>query len=1402
MRRRKLRISAQGRSISKILSLVLLSSLVQIISSPSAYAADVTLTYDANVTQHQTGVISAGSVPNSSVFAQNTNVTVSANSGNLTRQGFTFGGWNTLPTGLGTNYAAGSGNFTIAANTTLYANWLIPLAARLIGSTGSISTLKNTNNISNYAGCNTGLSGITSDGTRIYFRSSSATNSICIVSLDGTFISRQIVTSAGGAPLLSEIPTDNRDLTFSSGCIWVRATGQTENSALYCISISDWTMRPVATPTGKGLLVGSFWLYGNLIDFPDGRIGAVSAASPNPGLLGTNFGGANGNTAISCPSGMYCKVLRLYTPSRTGAEVILTFSEDIVLADTVADGTNVDGASGWPNDDHGIATDGTYLYQTKYNSGYKVWALRSGVPSYIVFNGSNSGSTSCGAGTAASATGISPSFCAINKPTAESTTATMTNATFFGRNHVTNQYVMGDYGSNKFYISAGVAPPAGPGSDKTITFTTAVAVNLKYGSTTSATYSVNRTLGSESSPNLTGTISYETVTSTACNVNSSTGLVTMLRATGTCQVRVKLASDAFYSDTSSVVVAITPAKADTLTVTASAVNMTYNGNSQTIPYNYSISGLKFSDTVTALSYAYSGTANSGSLTLGTSSITSAGTYTITPSAASISNSDSYTAISYVTGALTVNRATRTITGSAAGTVKYGSKETVTVTTSPSSNLDGALSFSAGSSTACSVVSGTGVISMNRAAGTCSIVPTIAQGANYFAATGGSVAVTPATADALILTADSKTRVFTGSPVVVDPTYSISGLIGSDTVTVTYVYAGVDNAGLGFSLNATTRTNAGTYSIVPSLSMANADSYTAPAIIVNGTLTIDRAARTLSPSSYSKTDLKYGESATVLSNVSSPSSNSDGSFIYTVGSGCEINSSTGAITATSSSGTCSQTTTISRGANYETATAESLTFNLSKADTLTVTTATPAALTYTGSPAVVSPAISVSGLVANESASGATFTFSRTPTCATGGTCQIGDTGPGGGKVFYISGSTINAVSGVSAGGIYLEMAPATFGKDLHKWCLGPTNPNTTLFGAVATAIGTGASNTKIMIDNCSGGAGFEAANLTLGGKSDWFLPSFSELVEIYGQREMLGLGSGQAAAGYVYWSSTEYDYMITASLVPWAGVGGQNKDQATPYLPIRAFSATVSAYSSSTAPTNAGSYVITPSSLTLANSASIDNYVAVTYQTATLTVNKASQLPFTNYTTLSGIFGSNFIVYKFGGSGDGEETFTVTNGTATGCALNGTVLTVTTAGSCVITATKLTSENYLQAESTFTVFIYVFVAAPAAPVSTTPTQIAIAPSNAWSTSATAKPKISGISPSSGPVGTVVTITGTDLNGVDTVRVGLKNLTSIVGISPTSVTGVIPVGASSGPIFVSNSLGGGVLFSGFTVTTGP
>ncbi len=75
-----------------------------------------TVTYNAN---GSTG----GSVPASSNHASSTTVTVASNSGSLAKTNYTFGGWNKNNDASGTNYAAGSGTFTISGNTTLYAKW-------------------------------------------------------------------------------------------------------------------------------------------------------------------------------------------------------------------------------------------------------------------------------------------------------------------------------------------------------------------------------------------------------------------------------------------------------------------------------------------------------------------------------------------------------------------------------------------------------------------------------------------------------------------------------------------------------------------------------------------------------------------------------------------------------------------------------------------------------------------------------------------------------------------------------------------------------------------------------------------------------------------------------------------------------------------------------------------------------------------------------------------------------------------------------------------------------------------------------------------------------------------------------------------------------------------------------
>jgi hypothetical protein len=88
------------------------------------------------------------------------------------------------------------------------------------------------------------------------------------------------------------------------------------------------------------------------------------------------------------------------------------------------------------------------------------------------------------------------------------------------------------------------------------------------------------------------------------------------------------------------------------------------------------------------------------------------------------------------------------------------------------------------------------------------------------------------------------------------------------------------------------------------------------------------------------------------------------------------------------------------------------------------------------------------------------------------------------------------------------------------------------------------------------------------------------------------------------------------------------------------------------------------------------------------------------------------------------------------------------------------------------------------------------------TVSTPPPTISSFTPTSGPAGTTVSITGTGFTGASSVTFGGVPATNLTLNSDTSITATVPSGATTGPIAVTTPGGTGTSTATFTLTTPP
>ena len=171
---------------------------------------------------------------------------------------------------------------------------------------------------------------------------------------------------------------------------------------------------------------------------------------------------------------------------------------------------------------------------------------------------------------------------------------------------------------------------------------------------------------------------------------------------------------------------------------------------------------------------------------------------------------------------------------------------------------------------------------------------------------------------------------------------------------------------------------------------------------------------------------------------------------------------------------------------------------------------------------------------------------------------IGDTGPGGGIIYYVGTFTMTGIGTCH----YLEASPAdltggTGSQATMRWTTATGSPYPATTGTLET-IGSGKNNTAIIIAAESAAypgnsyiyAARACGEYIGGGRDDWFLPSKDELNEMVKAKTHLGgISSGW------FWSSSQHDDVDTWALLQQFGLGIQDSAAKSGLSHVRAIRA-------------------------------------------------------------------------------------------------------------------------------------------------------------------------------------------------------------------------------------------------------
>jgi hypothetical protein len=756
-----------------------------------------------------------------------------------------------------------------------------------------------------------------------------------------------------------------------------------------------------------------------------------------------------------------------------------------------------------------------------------------------------------------------------------------------------------------------------------------------------------------------GAVSFASNSASVCSVNASTGAVTILTA-GNCSITATKSGGTNYNDATKTVT-ITIAKASQSAITASVdnANPDYTEN----PWATAQVSYTGGNGTGALTYSTTNTTIcSVDSTTGLVTDISKGKCIVTVSIAADTN---YTAASASVTIRFGKLDQAAVTASSTRTsVVYGAGSSITVSLTGGSGT-GSISF-ATSSANCAVNASTGVVTYTNV-GDCVITATKAGDIDYAEASSSvTITVTKANQGSIVATASSTSTTFNSGDSI---TVSYTG--GSGTGAVSY-----STASTTCSVDTSTGDVAllGAGNCIVMVTKAADGNYTEASS--NITISIAKAVQATVTATPSRTTGVYADAVSTTVSGSGGSGTGAFSFASTTASVCSVNASTGAVTILTA-GTCSITVTKAADGNYNVATG-STSIVISKATQATVTATKSANTTYGSATQITVTGSGGSGTGSFSYASSTTGICTINASTGviaivTAGDCVLTATKAADTNYNSASGSVTITIAKASQ-----ATATASATRTTSTYADGSSN-TIALSGGSGTGSTSFATTTASVcsIDSATGfltvlTAGTCSITATKAADTNYLVATASITITISKATQATLTASSSP-------SNTTYG---SATVVTISGTGGSGTG-AVSYASTTASVCSVNASTGVITIVTAGTCSVT------STKAADTNYNVATASTSVV-IAKATQATLTlTPANASVVFGDgqSANVTVGGGSGNGSVTY-ASNSTGI-CSVNASTgaVTILTAGTCSITATKATDTNYLVATATVTITV-------------------------------------------------------------------------------------------------------------------